>query len=60
MTNFGHTNFCFASHAVLPNMDQSLSFLVKISAPKQVRMLESIAVKFIQNIKQFVILDLHI
>jgi len=59
VTDFGHTNFCFASHAVLPKMDQSLSFLVKISAPKQ-RMLESIAVKFIQNIKQFVGLDLYI
>jgi len=30
-----------------------------MSAPKQ-RMLESIAVKLIQNIKQYVILDSHI
>jgi len=49
VTDFGHRSFCFASHAVLPKMEQSLSFLVKISAPKQ-RMLESIAVKLIQNI----------
>lgn len=59
MTNFAHTSFCLASRAVLPKMDQSLSFIVKISAPEQ-HMLESIAVKLIQNIKQSVILDSHI